>query len=151
MPPLATYRWFPKSRIFWRFCDKHRLQIGAFRKLCEGWIVHACTRKLPQQSIFDHSLHLCMLHFTHIRCFLKKERLVIPFLNVKSWIRKKWKFDQKRLCQNWSTPAPATPANDTPSAKHWAFIILNDTPAAKHWASSILDYAPNIQRLAFSV
>ena len=62
-----------------------------------------------------------------------------------------WKVDQKRLCPNWSTPAPATPANDTPSAKHWAFIILNDTPAAKHWASSILDYAPNIQRLAFSV
>ena len=151
MPPLATYRWFPKSRIFWRFCDKHRLQIGAFRKLREGWIVHACTRKLPQQSIFDYLLHLHMLHFTHRRCFLKKNDWWFLFWTWNHGFVKNWKFDQKRLCPNWSTPAPATPANDTPSAKHWAFIILNDTPAAKHWASSILDYAPNIQRLAFSV
>ena len=139
MPPLATYRWFPKSRSFWRFCDKHRLQIGAFRKLREGWIVHACTRKLPQQSIFDHSLHLRMLHFTHIRCFLKKERLVIPFLNVKSWIRKKLKI--KILTKKDSAPiGPPQPLPPQPmiplplSIEHSSFWMIPRPLSIEHRA-----------------
>jgi len=116
--------------------------------------VHACTRKLPQQSIFDHSLHLHMLHFTHIRCFLKKERLVIPFLNVKSWIRKKNENLTTKDTAKIGPPQPLPPQPMIPlplSIEHSSFWMIPRPLSIEHRAFWTMHQTFSVERSAFSM